>query len=160
MGKDRSSEEKEHNLKFRIKYSVLNVKYMTIKYKASGTGLRNAARSSLDLGAEEGQREAGHFTSCSEEDNLFLLPQKILNLLDLCLARWFRDSWWRNQVHLLITPDWKEWKEMSSQVSPKVESAQYPTSDRCKILVFFENGVAYPQKRDVGVSTLCVNPYT
>lgn len=42
------------------------------------------------MGAEEGQQEAGHFMSCSEEDNLFLSPQKILNLLDLCLARSFR----------------------------------------------------------------------
>lgn len=52
-------------------------------------------------------------------------------------------------MHLLIAPDWKEWKEMSSQVSPKVQSAQCPASDSCKMLVFFEDGVGYPQKRDV-----------
>lgn len=39
MGKDRSSEEKEDNLKFRVKYSVLNVKYMTIKLQGLGSGM-------------------------------------------------------------------------------------------------------------------------
>lgn len=71
MGKDRSSEEKEDNLKFRVKYSAGKAKYMT---KAARTGLRNATRSPLDLGAKQRQGEAGHFTSCWEEDNPVSIP--------------------------------------------------------------------------------------
>lgn len=63
-------------------------------------------------------------------------------------------------MHLLIAPDWKEWKEMSSQLNPKVQSALYPASGSCKTLVFFEDGVRYLQKRDMGLSALYVNPYT
>ena len=55
-------------------------------------------------------------------------------------------------MHLLIAPDWKELKEMSRLVSPKLQSAQYPASGSSKTLVFFEDDAGYPQKRDVGVS--------
>jgi len=38
MGKDRSR-EKEHNIKFRLKYSILNPKYMSIKLQGLGLGM-------------------------------------------------------------------------------------------------------------------------